>query len=93
MTWESGQHRGSRAQMKEKTPQMKAAAIWEEVLEEAGHGSFPWEKLGEGFLVRGGVEQSRVIESAGLGFIPTLLLRSCATWGKYPDPSELAKSW
>lgn len=66
--WESGQHRGSRAQMTEKTPQVKAAAIWEEVLEEAGHGSFPWEKLGEGLLVRGGVEQSRVIESGRPGF-------------------------
>lgn len=27
-------------------PQVRAAAVWEEVLGEAGHGRFPWEKLG-----------------------------------------------
>lgn len=32
--------------------QVMAAAVWEEVLEEAGHERFPWEKLGEGLLVR-----------------------------------------
>lgn len=37
--------------------QVTAAAVWEEVLEEAGGERFPWEKLGEGLLVRSCMEQ------------------------------------
>lgn len=38
---DSGQHKGSGGSNEGKDPQVRAVVVWEEVLDQAGHGRFP----------------------------------------------------